>query len=146
MRYLLPAFAASLTFPSDLRASQALQKQASLAITSPLASLHVRVAAPLYDFLLMPFPSRTDAAIFFVGSQLTVILTFFLSRNLRVARERAYAQTVASRGKGDAFWQAYVEEHVNPPRVDAREQRWTWDRMFSTFVGRMFLKNGACDL
>jgi hypothetical protein len=58
-----------------------------------------------------------DAALLIVSSQVTYILRFFLSRNIRIARDRAWAQTVASRGKGPEFWQPYVEEWQNPPSV-----------------------------
>ena len=60
-----------------------------------------------------------DAAVVIVASQVTYILRFFLSRNIRIARDRAWAQTVASRGKGADFWQPYVEEWENPPSVDS---------------------------
>jgi hypothetical protein len=58
-----------------------------------------------------------DAAVLIVASQVTYILRFFLSRNIRIARDRAWAQTVASRGKGQDFWQPYVEEWQNPPSL-----------------------------
>ena len=58
-----------------------------------------------------------DAAVLIVASQVTYILRFFLSRNIRIARDRAWAQTVVSRGKGPDFWQPYVEEWQNPPPV-----------------------------
>ncbi|KAI0045676.1 hypothetical protein FA95DRAFT_1543543 [Auriscalpium vulgare] len=70
----------------------------------------------------VPFDVPTYATIIFLSSQVTAILTFFLARNLRIARERAWDQTVASRGKGPAFWRPYVEEWDVPPVVD--EARW----------------------
>ena len=54
-----------------------------------------------------------------MGAQVTHILRFFLSRNIRIARDRAWDQTVASRGKGPDFWQPYVEEWQNPPPIDS---------------------------
>ena len=60
-----------------------------------------------------------DAAVLIVASQVTYILQFFLRRNIRIARDRAWAQTVASRGKGPDFWQPYVEEWQNPPSLDS---------------------------
>jgi hypothetical protein len=73
-------------------------------------------------FHLYQFNSRivnpTDAAVLFLGSQITFILRIFLSHNIRIARERAWAQTVTSRGKGPDFWQPYVEEWDHPPFVD----------------------------
>ncbi|KAI0275468.1 hypothetical protein BC834DRAFT_815752 [Gloeopeniophorella convolvens] len=66
-----------------------------------------------------PFDIPTWATVVFLSSQLTYILIFFLSRNLRIARERAWEQTITSRGKGPTFWQPYVEEWDVPPKVDA---------------------------
>jgi len=43
---------------------------------------------------------------------------FFLSRNLRIARDRAWEQTITSRGKGSTFWKPYVEEWDVPPKVN----------------------------
>ena len=63
-----------------------------------------------------------DAAVLIVGSQVTYILRFFLSRNIRIVRDRAWAQTVASRGKGPDFWQPYVEEWQNPPSLDSNSK------------------------
>ena len=62
-----------------------------------------------------------DAAVLIVASQVTYILRFFLSRNIRIARDRAWAQTVASRGKGPDFWQPYVEEWQNPPSLPSNQ-------------------------
>ena len=59
-----------------------------------------------------------DAAALFVSSQVTWMLRFFLAKNLRIARERAWMQTVTSRGKGPDFWQSYVEEWENPPKIE----------------------------
>ena len=44
-----------------------------------------------------------------------------MSRNLRIAREHAWDQTIASRGKGPTFWQTYVEEWDLPPKVDINQ-------------------------
>ncbi|KAH0825940.1 hypothetical protein J3R83DRAFT_7532 [Lanmaoa asiatica] len=66
--------------------------------------------------LLMSFLS--DMAVLLLGTQVTSIITFFLSRNIRIARQRAWDQTVASRGKGSDFWQPYVEEWDVPPIVN----------------------------
>lgn len=70
----------------------------------------------------MPFDVPTYATFFFLASQLTFILTFFLSRNLRIARQRAWDLTIASRGKGPDFWSPYVEECDVPPVLD--DQKW----------------------
>jgi len=66
----------------------------------------------------LPFNVSTYMAILLLGSQVTSIITFFLARNIGIARQRAWDQTVASRGKGPDFWQQYVEERDVPPVVD----------------------------
>ena len=73
----------------------------------------------------------------FVASQSTAILTFFLSRNIRVARERVYEQTIVSRGKGPDFWQPYVEEWDVPPPVPKGMRL---SRFAGSTFGRIFLK------
>ncbi|KDR86127.1 hypothetical protein GALMADRAFT_219127 [Galerina marginata CBS 339.88] len=89
----------------------------------------------------VPFSLYTYATIMILGSQVTYILRFFLSRNIRIARDRAWDQTVASRGKGPDFWQPYVEELQNPPQIDAETklERWLggWFTLF--FVKRVLL-------
>ncbi|CAE6437101.1 unnamed protein product [Rhizoctonia solani] len=57
----------------------------------------------------IPLDVGTYATLLFLGDQLTGILNFFLSRNLRIAKDRAWDQTIASRGKGEDFWGGYVE-------------------------------------
>ncbi|ODN90207.1 hypothetical protein L198_06225 [Cryptococcus wingfieldii CBS 7118] len=48
--------------------------------------------------------------------QLSSILRFFIYKNLKLARSRAYALTVSSRGKPREFWsQGYIEEWAQPP-------------------------------
>ncbi|KAI5998289.1 hypothetical protein EDD15DRAFT_2245036 [Pisolithus albus] len=66
----------------------------------------------------LPFNMTTYVTAILIGTQITAILTFFLSRNIRIARRRAWDQTVASRGKGPDFWQPYVEEWQVPPVVE----------------------------
>lgn len=58
-----------------------------------------------------------DTTVLFVLPQITYILNYFLSRNLLIARSRAYDITVRSRNKPDSFWsKGYVEEWQVPPR------------------------------
>ncbi|KAJ2930310.1 hypothetical protein H1R20_g6757, partial [Candolleomyces eurysporus] len=71
--------------------------------------------------LPIPFPLHTYAAILYVSQQVTFILRFFLSKNIRIARDRAWQHTVESRGKGPEFWRPYVEEWEVPPQVDVKE-------------------------
>jgi hypothetical protein len=70
---------------------------------------------------------------------MTFILSFFLYRNIRIARERAWAQTLASRGKGPDFWQPYVEEWDFPPLVDESRSGIVL-KAFETSIGRFVLK------
>ena len=85
-----------------------------------------------------------DAAILLLGSQTTLILKFFLSRNIRIARDRAWDYTVASRGKGPEFWQPYVEEWEQPPVVDESRTA-TFRKLLNgwaeTMVGTMVVKS-----
>ena len=74
---------------------------------------------------MLPCCGWTDATLFFLSSQISTIIYFFLSRNIRIARERAYEQTIQSRGKGADWWQPYVEEWDNPPPVPPK-YRWSF--------------------
>jgi hypothetical protein len=78
---------------------------------------------PIFFFIADRILFLLGATLVILSSQLTFIFKFFLSRNLRIARERTWDQTIASRGKGPAFWQPYVEEWDQPPTVDVN--RWT---------------------
>ena len=79
-----------------------------------------------------------DAALLMVANQVTLILKFFLSKNLRIARERAWDQTVRSRGKGPEFWQPYVEEWAIPPTVKSFQ----WSRLIGSPFGRLVILRG----
>ena len=68
-----------------------------------------------------------------------MILAFFLSKNIRIARDRVYEQTIASRGKGPEFWKPYVEEWDNPPRP----KRSKLTVFVSSTPGRMLIKSGC---
>ena len=85
-------------------------------------------------------PLPTDASLLFLTSQITIILNFFLFRNLRIARDRAWDYTVRSRGKGPEFWKPYVEEWARPPRVDVKENE--WDKLLHSWVGRVIVRRG----
>jgi hypothetical protein len=104
-----------------------------LAIKSRSTSIHVCLLATRAVINVLIF--NTDAAVLIVGSQVTYILRFFLSRNLRIARDRAWDQTVASRGKGPDFWQPYVEEWQNPPSLDSNSKM---NQFVSKWLGGWF--------
>ena len=74
-----------------------------------------------------------DTHILILLPQISSILRFFVYKNLRLARSRAYALTVSSRRKPAEFWsqasrpsveidamlteQGYIEEWAQPPAV-----------------------------
>lgn len=104
---------------------------------------------PVRHIHTLPFDSHShipDATLMLVGSQVTFITRFFLSRNIRIARDRVWAQTVASRGYGADFWGPYVEEWDAPPVVeDSFERRFT-QKWLGGWIGRFVVKRGAYDV
>lgn len=92
--------------------------------------------------LRLRFIPFSDAAVLLLGAQMTFILHYFLARNIRIARERAWAQTLASRGKGPDFWGPYVEEWDVPPPVDLGDmKRRGWARATGQ-LGLFVIKKG----
>ncbi|KAH8111962.1 hypothetical protein DFH11DRAFT_559530 [Phellopilus nigrolimitatus] len=83
----------------------------------------------------LPFTVTTYATLLLLSNQLTVILRFFLSKNMRIARDRAWQHTERSRGKGPEFWGPYVEEYAVPPRVEG----WRWERWVGGYFGRFII-------
>lgn len=76
----------------------------------------------------------------FLGAQITYILRFFLSRNIRIARDRVWDQTVASRGKTPDFFGPYVEEFSRPPQVKDKE---SWlEKAAGGSLGLFLIKRG----
>jgi hypothetical protein len=49
-------------------------------------------------------PRLADTHLLILLPQLSSILRFFVYKNLKLARSRAYALTVSSRGKPHEFW------------------------------------------
>ncbi|THH06833.1 hypothetical protein EW145_g3817 [Phellinidium pouzarii] len=85
-----------------------------------------------------PFSVTTYATLLFVSNQVTHILRFFLSKNIRIARDRAWDQTMRSRGKGHEFWGPYIEEWAVPPHIDG----WSWESWLGSYFGRVILLRG----
>ena len=95
-----------------------------------------------------------DAAVLILASQVTYIPLFFLtwSRNIPIARDRAWDQTVpvAYRGKGPDFG-THVEGWQNPPSMslDSKLDHWQFvNKRFSLFVlkrGMFFDRERLCD-
>ncbi|KAL7415672.1 hypothetical protein BDY24DRAFT_413246 [Mrakia frigida] len=66
-------------------------------------------------------PLAVYATIFIIGGQFWYILKFFLSKNIKIARKRAWDLTVESRNKPASFWGPYVEEYEVPPVEKAKK-------------------------
>ena len=67
---------------------------------------------------------------------MNIILNFFLRRNLAIAKQRVWEQTVASRGKGPTFWKPYVEEWDRPPVI----AKPGWDSWLSGSAARFVIR------
>lgn len=66
----------------------------------------------------------TDTHLLILLPQLGSIMRFFIIKNLRIARSRAFNLTVQSRGKPAEFWnQGYVEEWQDPPKPTTSERK-----------------------
>ncbi|KZS93285.1 hypothetical protein SISNIDRAFT_454431 [Sistotremastrum niveocremeum HHB9708] len=100
-----------------------------------------RVTGLSHDTLFgykLPFTVTTYATILFISSQIHAIIFFFLSKNIRIARDRAWDETVKSRGKGPEFWQPYVEEWQNPPAVEIGGR--TWEKWVGNWLQRYIVQ------
>ncbi|KAF9647003.1 hypothetical protein BDM02DRAFT_3156338 [Thelephora ganbajun] len=84
----------------------------------------------------IPFELTTLAALITLGDQVNIILNFFLRRNIAIAKQRVWEQTVASRGKGPSFWKPYVEEWDHPPVITKPG----WDAWLSGTVARFVIR------
>ncbi|KAG8946346.1 hypothetical protein FRC04_011892 [Tulasnella sp. 424] len=84
-------------------------------------------------------PLATYATFIFMSSQITSIIKFFLSKNLTIAKNRAWDQVVASRGKGPDFWGPYVEEWERPPKVQIGG--FQWEKWVGGWIGRYIIRN-----
>ena len=100
-------------------------------------------------FLYLPSPSFSSKKLPRRRShdcwiQVTYILRFFHSRNIRIARDRTWDQTVASRGKGPDFWQPYVEEGEHPPflDLDSKKQKFI-EKWLGGWFGLFIIKRGT---
>jgi len=69
------------------------------------------------------------------------IVKFFLAKNMRIARERAWDQTVKSRGKGPDFWQPYFEEWQKPPVIETGG--WKWQKWIGNWALRLLVQRGT---
>ena len=77
------------------------------------------LAKALYvPYVTEHFSVTTWATLVSLSSQMGGIVEFFLSKNIHIARERAWDLTIASRGKSKDFWGPYVEEWQKPPKVE----------------------------
>lgn len=65
-----------------------------------------------------------------------------MGKNLRIARDRAWAQVLTSRGKEPEFWGPYVEEWQKPPHVGVDGQA-KWEKWVQSGLFRMLIRKGA---
>ncbi|KAG8920928.1 hypothetical protein FRC02_000563 [Tulasnella sp. 418] len=86
-------------------------------------------------FFGFEIPLATYATIIFMSSQVSSIIAFFLSKNIRLAKERAWNQVVISRGKAPDFWGPYVEEWEEPPRILPHSPK--WGKWLGSWIGRL---------
>lgn len=70
-----------------------------------------------------------------------LIVKFFLAKNMRIARERAWDQTVKSRGKGPDFWQPYFEEWQKPPVIEKGGRK--WQKWIGNWAFRLLVQRGT---
>ena len=92
---------------------------------------------PYNALVLTPNPfTPLVAALLAVGGQVNLIINFFLRKNIAIAKQRAWDQTVASRAKGQSFWQPYVEEWDHPPVVNKPG----WDIWLSGSAARFVIR------
>ena len=73
---------------------------------------------------------------------MNLIIHYFLRKNIAIAKQRAWDQTVASRGKGQSFWQPYVEEWDHPPVVTNPG----WDIWLSGSAARFVIRKSELTL
>lgn len=76
--------------------------------------------------LITTHPNVIDTTVLFILPQLTSLIHYFVKRNLRLARARAWDLTVQSRNKPDEFWsKGYTEEWDQPPTIGGQEGKGT---------------------
>jgi len=85
----------------------------SLAFRSPMLTNALYV-----PYVTQYFSVTTWATLVSLSSQMGAIVEFFLSKNIRIARDRAWYLAITSRGKSRDFWGPYVEEWQKPPKFN----------------------------
>ncbi|WWC66210.1 uncharacterized protein I206_100111 [Kwoniella pini CBS 10737] len=93
------------------KSHKALEKSSSGVVNVGIGRLSVPIDIVLYTHLFILLP------------QLSSILRYFIYKNLKIARSRAFSLTVSSRGKPHEFWsQGYIEEWAEPPKPASNGQ------------------------
>lgn len=85
------------------------------------------------------------ATLSFLLGQASMILEYFLSRQLKKARADVYEATVRSRGKPAEWWSPYCEEWLVPPfeRAQRAMQKQSWYARAASPLIRMLVVKGA---
>jgi hypothetical protein len=99
-----------------------------------------RVCAPSFHTRCPNSLTCSVATLIAIGDQVNLILNFFLRKNIALAKQRVWEQTVASRGKGPSFWKAYVEEWDRPPVISKPG----WGAWLSGSAARFVIRRGEC--
>ncbi|GAA6008454.1 hypothetical protein JCM10207_007117 [Rhodosporidiobolus poonsookiae] len=99
--------------------------------------------ASIHDAALLGVsPARYTTWMLLLG-QLSMIVEWFLRRDLKKSREEAYEATVRSRGKELEFWGEYTEEWKVPPVEQAKraaEKQPFYEKLTSPLVRIALLK------
>jgi hypothetical protein len=106
---------------------------------SPLSPKNIHDAA---FFGVSPIVYTTWALLL---GQLSTLLEWALSRELKKAREEAYEATVRSRGKEEGWWGEYEEEWLEPPvgKAQRAAEKQGFYQKLSTPLVRVVLLKGA---
>ena len=92
-------------------------------------------------YITQHFSVTTWATLVSLSSQMGGIVELFLSKNIRVARDRAWDLTIASRGKSKDFWGPYIEEWQKPPKVN---ETGVLEKFFGKWWARLLFRR--CEL
>ena len=99
-------------------------------------------SSTLTNALYVPYVTQylsvtTWATLVSLSSQMGGIVEFFLSKNIRIARDRAWDLTIISRGKSRDFWGPYVEEWQKPPKINETSGL---ERIFGKWWARLLFR------
>ncbi|GAA6060717.1 hypothetical protein JCM10212_003338 [Sporobolomyces blumeae] len=136
------------------RSQKSLKRALVLCVPLALVSFPLTRLYTTYVLSRSPLSPKNihDAALFGVSpvtyttwmlvlGQVTMLVEWMLSRELKKSRAEVYDQTVKSRGKPDDFWQPYHEEWKVPPleRASRSSERQSFYQKLSTPLFRIIV-------